>query len=154
MYSKNRKPSEVIALQRQVIDEQERIISILKGALAAAGEKAPPKYEPWMVDLTSQEAALVGVLYRHYPRPVGKYQLLELIPGYDHVQERQAQIVNVKVHHVRNKLGSDAIETVRGMGYRLSARQHAAMRDKEEAELAPVRAEARTFRVVEARLAA
>jgi DNA-binding response OmpR family regulator len=134
MYSKWRKPSEIIALQRKVIEEQEGVIAILKGALAAAGGDAAPDYKPCLTSLTPQEQALVGALFRHYPRPVGKYELLELIPGYDHVQERQAQIINVKVHHVRRKLGDDVIENVRGFGYRLSAAQHEVMRAEATAE--------------------
>jgi DNA-binding response OmpR family regulator len=131
MYSKVRKPSEIIALQKKVIEEQEGIIAILKGALAAAGGEAVPAYRPWMAGLTPQEQALLGALYSHYPNPVGKYELLELIPGYDHVQERQSQLVNVKVHHLRKKLGADAIENVRGRGYRLGEQQYEAMRDSE-----------------------
>ena len=127
MYSKVRKPSEIIALQKKVIEEQEGIIAILKGALAAAGGEAVPAYRPWMTGLTPQEQALLGALYSHYPNPVGKHELLELIPGYDHVQERQSQLVNVKVHHLRKKLGADAIENVWGRGYRLGERQYEAM---------------------------
>jgi DNA-binding response OmpR family regulator len=151
MYSKSRKPSEIIALQRKVIEEQEGVIAILKGALAAAGGEAAPDYKPCLSGLTPQEQALLGALYRHYPRPVGKYELLELIPGYDHVQERQAQIVNVKVHHVRKKLGEDAIENVRGFGYRLGARQYEVMRGE---AAAPGREASGRLRLVEARRAA
>jgi hypothetical protein len=133
MYSKVRKPSEIIALQKKIIEEQDGIIAILKGALAAAGGEAVPIYRPWMAGLTPQEQALLGALYSHYPNPVGKYELLELIPGYDHVQERQSQLVNVKVHHLRKKLGADAIENVWGRGYRLGERQYEAMRDGEAA---------------------
>ena len=129
MYDKVRKPSEIIALQRKVIEEQEGIIAILKGALAAAGGEAAPVYKPWMNGLTPQEQALLGALFRHYPNPVGTYELLELIPGYDHVEERQAQLVKVKVHHLRKKLGTEAIESMRGVGYRLSREQYDAMRD-------------------------
>lgn len=129
MYADVRRPSEIIALQRRVIEEQEGIIAILKGALAAAGGEAMPVYQPWMKGLTPQEGAMMGALYRHYPNPIGKYELLELIPGYDHVQERQAHLVSVKVSHLRKKLGADAIENVWGLGYRLSERQYEAMTD-------------------------
>lgn len=155
MYSKCLKPSEIIALQRKVIEEQESVIAVLKGALAAAGGDAAPDYKPWMVSLTPQEQALLGALYRHYPRPVGKYELMELIPGYDHVQERQAQIVSVKVHHVRKKLGEDVIENVRGFGYRLSARQYDVMRAEKAAEPpAAGRSAPAQLRLVEERRAA
>ncbi len=129
MYNKAQRPSEVIAMQKRIIEEQESIIEILKGALAAAGAEPVETFKPWMQGLTTQERALLGALYQAYPRPLGRYELLELMPGLDHVEERQAQVVTVKVHHLRKKLGLDAIENERGMGYRLSARQHAAMRD-------------------------
>ena len=129
MFADVRRPSEIIALQRRVIEEQEGIIAILKGALAAAGGEAMPVYQPWMKGLTPQEGALMGALYGHYPNPIGKYELLELIPGYDHVQERQAHLVSVKVSHLRKKLGADAIENVWGLGYRLSQRQYEAMNE-------------------------
>jgi hypothetical protein len=153
MYSKVLRPSEIIALQKKVIEEQDGIIAILKGALAAAGGEAVPTYRPWMGGLTPQEQALLGALYRHYPNPVGKYELLELIPGYDHVQERQAQLVSVKVHHLRKKLGGDAIENVRGLGYRLGQRQYEAMRE-EASERCERRSAPRGLRLAEARHAA
>ncbi|HEY0649590.1 winged helix-turn-helix domain-containing protein [Phenylobacterium sp.] len=151
MYSNVRKPSEIIALQKKLIEEQEGIIAILKGALAAACGEAVPVYRPWMGGLTPQEQALLGALYSHYPNPVGKYELLELIPGYDHVVERQAQLVSVKVHHLRKKLGADVIENVRGLGYRMGQRQYLAMRDGEATDAAARRA---PLRLVEERRAA
>ena len=154
MYSDNRKPSEVIALQRQVIDEQVEMIAILKEALAAAGLEAVPEFKPWMAGLTPQEHALLGALYHHYPNPVGKYELLEVLPGYDHVEERVAQLVCVKVNHLRKKLGADVIENVRGLGYRLGAQQHAIMRGKEPAGNASAQATVIPFRSRDRRRAA
>jgi hypothetical protein len=129
MYSNARRSSETIARQRKVIEEQEGIIALLKGALAAASSEPVPIYKAWMGGLTPQEQALLGALFRHYPNPVGGYALLDLIPGQDHVQERQVQLVAVKIHDLRKKLGGQAIETVRGAGYRLGRAQHEAMRD-------------------------
>lgn len=122
-----RKPSRIIAEQKAVIAEQEALIELLKGALAAAGEQVPP-FHPWMQGLTPQERAVLGALYRCYPRPLDKERLLELMPGQDHVEDRSAQLVTVKICHLRKKLGAGAIERVTGLGYRLSAAQHAAMR--------------------------
>ena len=124
------KPSRIISEQRAVIAEQEALIELLKGALAAAGGQDDlPAYRPWMEALTPQERALMGALYRCYPRPLGKEALLDLMPGQDHVEDRRPQLVAVKVCHLRRKLGPGAIEQVRGLGYRLSPAQHAAMRE-------------------------
>lgn len=122
------RPSELIAHQQDIIREQAAIIDVLKGALAADSVDSGPAFQPWMHGLTPQERALLGALYRRYPAPVSRYELLELLPGFDHVVERQPQLVSVKVSHVRRKLGPDAIVSVRGAGYSLGPRQHKAMR--------------------------
>lgn len=139
MYARALRPSEVIARQRQVIKEQEDIIELLKGVLAASGEAAVPTFQPWMNGLTGQERALMGALYGRYPNPIGVYELLELMPGHDHVQERQAGLVSVKVHHLRKKLGPHAIESVRGTGYRMGKTFHDALKRADAAHrpLAP-----------------
>ena len=121
------RPSRVIAEQRELIAELEALVDLLKGALAAGGMDAIPSFHHWMRDLTPQERALLGCLQRSYPRPLDKFALLDLLPGQDHVKDRQPELVAAKVCHLRRKLGSDAIESVRGMGYRLSARQYQAM---------------------------
>ncbi len=87
-----------------------------------------PTFQPWMNGLTGQERALMGALYGRYPNPIGVYELLELMPGYDHVEERQAGLVGVKVHHLRKKLGADAIESVRGAGYRMGEAFYAGLK--------------------------
>jgi DNA-binding response OmpR family regulator len=74
---------------------------------------------------------LIGALYRCYPRPIGQEALLDLLPGRDHVEDRQPKLVASKVCHLRRKLGADAIEFVPGLGYRLGSKQHGAMRPYE-----------------------
>lgn len=126
-----RRPSRIIAEQRETIAEQDALIEVLKGALAAAGLEELPAYQSWMKGLTPQERALLGALYRCYPRPVDKHALLDLLPGQDHVEEREAKLVATKVCHLRKKLGADAIENIPGIGYRLSRQQYDAMRRAE-----------------------
>ena len=130
MYSNAQRPSEIIARQRKVIEEQEGIIVVLKAALAAAGGEPASMFQPWMRKLSPQQQALLGVLYSRYPNPVSKFELLELIPGSDHVQDRQVNLVSVQVHHLRRKLGQEAIENVRGLGYRLGRGLYEVMAEK------------------------
>src|SRR5215471_16230945 len=141
MYHKNQRPSEIIALQKKVIEDQENIIATLKGALVAAGVGTPAAEAlPEMGGLTRQESAMVGALCSAYPRIIDKYDLLEFLPGYDNVEERQVQVVSVTVHHVRRKLGADAIENVRGVGYRLGASVYEKLRNGRVERRAPVAA--------------
>lgn len=126
-----RRPSRIIAEQRETIAEQDALIELLKGALAAAGLEELPAYQSWMKGLTPQERALLGALYRCYPRPLDKHALLDLLPGQDHVEERDAKLVATKVCHLRKKLGADAIENIPGIGYRLSRQRYDAMRRAE-----------------------
>jgi DNA-binding response OmpR family regulator len=48
---------------------------------------------------------------------MSREQLLSHVWGYDY--DPGSNIVDVYVGYLRKKLGSDLIETVRGMGYRL-----------------------------------
>jgi DNA-binding response OmpR family regulator len=75
------------------------------------------------VDLTAREMALLEFLLRHKGEVVSKRAILEHVWDYDF--EGDSNIVEVYVRHLRNKLdrpfGRSALETVRGVGYRLAA---------------------------------
>ncbi len=107
--------------QQDVIRQQEELIEVLKGALAATGMGAVPTHAGWMTGLSRQERALLGVLYARYPRPVPREVILEFLPGHDHARERQLQVVDVLVHKLRKKLGAQAVITARGEGFRFGA---------------------------------
>jgi len=119
--AKAARPSEVMHSQREVIRQQDELIEVLKGALAASGLSAVPTHAGWMSGLSPQERALVGVLYARYPQPVRREVALELLPGNDHARERQLQVVDVLVHKLRKKLGGEAVITERGAGFRLGS---------------------------------
>ncbi len=70
------------------------------------------------IDLSSREFALAEVLFRHPGQVLSREQLLSMVWGYDF--EPNSNIVDVYVGYLRKKLGSQTVETVRGMGYRLS----------------------------------
>jgi two-component system, OmpR family, response regulator len=75
------------------------------------------------VDLTAREMALLEFLLRRKGEVVSKGAILEHVWDYDF--EGDSNIVEVYVGHLRNKLdrpfGRGALETVRGVGYRLAA---------------------------------
>jgi two-component system, OmpR family, response regulator len=75
------------------------------------------------VELTPRELALVEFLLHRRGEVVSKREILEHVWDYDF--EGDSNIVEVYVWHLRSKLdrpfGRDAIQTVRGAGYRLAA---------------------------------
>ncbi|MDR3360908.1 MAG: response regulator transcription factor [Bifidobacteriaceae bacterium] len=72
------------------------------------------------VALSAREFALAVALLRHPGRVYSREQLLSLVWGYDH--DPGSNVVDVYVGYLRKKLGSSAIETVRGVGFRWRVR--------------------------------
>jgi DNA-binding response OmpR family regulator len=81
----------------------------LRSRRAAAGGR--------IVELTAREFALLETLLRHAGQVLSREQLLSHVWGYDF--DPGSNVVDVYVRYLRRKLGTDVIETVRGMGYRL-----------------------------------
>ncbi|MEO5963563.1 MAG: winged helix-turn-helix domain-containing protein [Thermomonas sp.] len=70
------------------------------------------------LELTAREYALLETLVRHPGRAYSRDQLEEAMYGWD--QEVASNAVEVHVHHLRNKLGSGWIRTLRGIGYAIN----------------------------------
>ncbi|MEI6162621.1 MAG: response regulator transcription factor, partial [Roseococcus sp.] len=77
---------------------------------AARGDEAVP--------LTAREWALLELLAARAGRVVPRGEILEVVWGDD--TDRAAASLDVIVARIRRKLGHDAIETLRGIGYRLA----------------------------------
>lgn len=71
------------------------------------------------VDLSAREFTLTEAFLRHPSQALSREQLLSRVWGYDF--DPGSNIVDVYVGYLRNKLGSERLETVRGVGYRLIA---------------------------------
>jgi len=69
------------------------------------------------VDLTAREFLLAEVFCRHPDQVLSREQLLSQVWGFDF--DPGSNVVDVYIRYLRRKLGSDRIQTVRGMGYRL-----------------------------------
>ncbi|MEX0973559.1 MAG: response regulator transcription factor [Solirubrobacterales bacterium] len=69
------------------------------------------------VDLTAREFTMLETFLRHPGQVLSREQLLAHVWGYDY--DPGSNVVEVYVRYLRQKIGDDAIETVRGMGYRL-----------------------------------
>lgn len=72
------------------------------------------------VDLSAREFSVLEKLMAAAGRVVSKAQLESAIYGWGEGVESNA--VEVHVHHLRRKLGSDFIRTLRGIGYLVDAR--------------------------------
>jgi two-component system alkaline phosphatase synthesis response regulator PhoP len=68
------------------------------------------------VELTATEYDLLQTLAEHRGMVLSREQLLDKVWGPDFFGE--IRVVDVHLGHVRQKLGVDVIETVRGVGYR------------------------------------
>jgi two-component system OmpR family response regulator len=71
------------------------------------------------VDVTAREYALLHALMRRANHILSRANLEELLYGFE--ADVSSNTVEVHVASLRRKLGYDAIETVRGMGYRIRA---------------------------------
>ena len=69
------------------------------------------------VDLSAREFALAEEFLRHPDQVLSRGQLLSRVWGIDF--DPGSNVVDVYVRYLRDKLGAERIETVRGMGYRL-----------------------------------
>ncbi|NEP11989.1 MAG: response regulator transcription factor [Symploca sp. SIO2C1] len=69
------------------------------------------------VELPTREFSLLETFLRHKGQVLSREQILDHVWGYDY--DPGSNIVDVYVGYLRKKLGSDLIETVRGIGYRL-----------------------------------
>ncbi|WP_299414074.1 response regulator transcription factor [Acaryochloris sp. IP29b_bin.148] len=75
----------------------------------------------WM-ELPAREFILAETFFRHPGQVLTRQQLLDRVWGYDY--DPGSNIVDVYVGYLRKKLGNSLIETVRGVGYRLTVNGH------------------------------
>ncbi len=71
------------------------------------------------VKLTSLEYRLLAYMLHHQGRVVSRSELVEHL--YDQDFDRDSNTIEVFVGRVRKKIGSDLIQTVRGLGYKIEA---------------------------------
>jgi two-component system OmpR family response regulator len=69
------------------------------------------------VALSAREFALLEAFMRRPGQALSRLELLEA--AWDQAYENRSNVVDVYVRYLREKLGADFIETVRGHGYRL-----------------------------------
>jgi DNA-binding response OmpR family regulator len=70
--------------------------------------------------LPRQQAETLRVLLAAKGRPVSRYGIEAAVTLRDHRAEPSRNFVSVLIHNLRKTLGPDAIETIEGIGWRIS----------------------------------
>lgn len=70
------------------------------------------------IDLSPREFSMVREFLEHPGQVLSREQLLSRVWGYDF--DGASNVVDVYIRYLRNKLGSERFDTVRGVGYRLT----------------------------------
>lgn len=103
------------ALQRRAAGRS--VDHIEYGALSFFASTGEVRLNGAPVTLARRELALLRALLQHPRRILSGDQLRDSVYGLD--QDVESNAVNVHIYHLRRKLGSGVIETVRGLGYRM-----------------------------------
>lgn len=92
--------------------------SLIAGDLEIFQQNHEVRFQGETVVLPAKEVALLEVLARSRGRFVTKARLAESLYSWD--EEVGSNTLEVYISHLRKQFGSDAIETLRGVGYRLT----------------------------------
>ncbi len=99
----------------------QRLAVLEHGSLRLDPSRRSCEREGKRVELTPREFALLQYLLHHAGRPVSKRDLIESVWGDDDLGEN---VLQVYIGYLRRKIdepfGTDTIETVRGIGYRIA----------------------------------
>ncbi|TPW29321.1 response regulator [Pararhizobium mangrovi] len=104
------------ALQRRAAGKADNRMSC--GALHLERENRMAWLADEPLDLSAYEFAILETLMEHPGRPVSPERLESLLYGWNAMPESNS--VQVLIHKLRSKIGTKRIETLRGLGYRLS----------------------------------
>ncbi|NJK70089.1 MAG: response regulator transcription factor [Oscillatoriales cyanobacterium RU_3_3] len=111
----------LVRLRARLRGREERTVSeemLLKvGNITLDLRTRKAKVDDRTIELPAREFTLAETFFRHPGQVMSREQLLDRVWGYDY--DPGSNIVDVYVGYLRKKLGSNLIETVRGMGYRL-----------------------------------
>ena len=101
------------AIQRRNSGRAEPVIQHGNITLDPAAHRVLKDGEP--VNLSGREFALLHYLLENAGRAISRTRLEETLYGWD--GEVESNSLEVFIHHIRKKLGSDLIRTIRGVGY-------------------------------------
>lgn len=110
-------PEELLARMRVALRRSEGRASplLLHGDLVVNPAAHTVHRAGTLVPLRAKEFALLLALLRASGKVLSRQRLEEALYGFDDALESNA--LEVHIHHLRRKLGSDLLQTVRGVGY-------------------------------------
>lgn len=103
------------------------------GGLSVDNRSARAFVNGMSIKLTSHEFRLLSYMATHRGRVISRTELVEHI--YDQDFDRDSNTIEVFVGRLRRKIGTDRIETVRGLGYRLTDPEESNAADTSEEKL-------------------
>jgi two-component system OmpR family response regulator/two-component system response regulator QseB len=101
------------SLVRRSAGQMQETICCLGVELNPAGRSVT--YNGESVTLSTREFDLLHALMRNTGRVLSREQLEQQMYSWGH--EVESNTIEVHIHHLRRKLGSELIQTVRGVGY-------------------------------------
>ncbi|MFJ2621231.1 response regulator transcription factor [Glutamicibacter sp. NPDC087344] len=107
-----------VRLRLRTEDSSSEVSVLSHGALEMDLLRRLVTIEGTEVDLSAREFSLAEAFLRNPGLVLSREQLLSRVWGYDF--DPGSNVVDVYVRYLRNKLGSERFETVRGVGYRLA----------------------------------
>lgn len=116
------KPFDLLELNARLHSLQRRaagrcVNSIEYGRLSFDPSIREVRLDGQLVDLSRREQALLKALLDHRGQILSTDQLKDFIYGF--VDDVESNALNVHIYNLRRKLGSNIVETIRGMGYRI-----------------------------------
>jgi len=88
---------------------------LVNGAIALDPAAHSVTLDNKVIELSQREFALLQVLMENLDKVLSRSRFEETLYGWD--MEIESNTLEVYIHHLRKKFGSDAIRTVRGVGY-------------------------------------
>ena len=114
------KPVDLNELAARLRSLVRRSVGQLQETISSAGVELNPAarsvtYNGEVVTLSTREFDLLHALMRNTGRVMSREQLEQQMYSWGH--EVESNTIEVHIHHLRRKLGSELIQTVRGVGY-------------------------------------
>lgn len=125
---KTQRPAQRVRELEQKLSEAHARISALEAICRRQEVEPEPALPAWTTALSGSELGAMLAMFRAWPTPQSNYALDEVVPRYDHVEDRDVRGMAVLIHKLRRKIGQDAVVNVWGRGYTLSADFHARLK--------------------------